>query len=125
MNEIKDFEKKVLIAEDDQFLAECWRSSSLAGDTKEPSVTSDTEAPLAPLRRDAPRLAELDWMMPGLEGVALQRERCRQVRGGGSFAIVLLDVVVPSSDAINVLGLSERIRRAIESNPSIKNSSPP
>jgi two-component system cell cycle response regulator len=99
---------------------------------------------------------------------ALHKERSRQMRQGGSFGIVLLDVdhfksvndtyghlcgdavlqevvrrvtstvrpydtvgryggeefliVVPSSDSANIFGLSERIRRAIESKPITTNS---
>lgn len=257
MNESQDFKKKVLIAEDDPisrrllevFLARWGYEVAIAA--------SGTEALEALESKDAPRLAVLDWMMPGLEGVqvcqkirehkdrpytyilllsartqkedllrglesgaddyltkpfdaqelrarlhvgqrilqlqdglmvagaellfrathdsltgisnrgvildVLRRERSRQVRGNGSFGIVLLDVdhfkrvndtyghlcgdavlqevvrritstvraydtvgryggeeflvVAPSSDASNVLGLAERIRRAVEAHP--------
>jgi two-component system cell cycle response regulator len=257
VNESQDFKKKVLIAEDDPisrrllevFLARWGYEVAIAA--------SGTEALEALESKDAPRLAVLDWMMPGLEGVqvcqkirehkdrpytyilllsartqkedllrglesgaddyltkpfdaqelrarlhvgqrilqlqdglmvagaellfrathdsltgisnrgvildVLRRERSRQVRGNGSFGIVLLDVdhfkrvndtyghlcgdavlqevvrritstvraydtvgryggeeflvVAPSSDASNVLGLAERIRRAVEANP--------
>ncbi len=257
MNETKDFKKKVLIAEDDPisrrllevFLARWGYEVAIAA--------SGTEALQVLESKDAPRLAVIDWMMPGLEGVqvcqkirehkdrpytyilllsartqkedllrglesgaddyltkpfdaqelrarlhvghrilqlqdglmvagaellfrathdsltgvsnrgvildVLRRERSRQVRGNGSFGIVLLDVdhfkqvndthghlcgdavlqevvrritatvraydtvgryggeeflvVAPSSDASNVLGLAERIRRAVEAHP--------
>jgi two-component system cell cycle response regulator len=257
VNESQDFKKKVLIAEDDPisrrllevFLARWGYEVAIAA--------SGTEALEALESKDAPRLAVLDWMMPGLEGVqvcqkirehkdrpytyilllsartqkedllrglesgaddyltkpfdaqelrarlhvgqrilqlqdglmvagaellfrathdsltgisnrgvildVLRRERSRQVRGNGSFGIVLLDVdhfkrvndtyghlcgdavlqevvrritstvraydtvgryggeeflvVAPSSDASNVLGLAERIRRAVEAHP--------
>jgi two-component system cell cycle response regulator len=257
VNETKDFKKKVLIAEDDPisrrllevFLARWGYEVAIAA--------SGTEALQVLESKDAPRLAVIDWMMPGLEGVqvcqkirehkdrpytyilllsartqkedllrglesgaddyltkpfdaqelrarlhvghrilqlqdglmvagaellfrathdsltgvsnrgvildVLRRERSRQVRGNGSFGIVLLDVdhfkqvndthghlcgdavlqevvrritatvraydtvgryggeeflvVAPSSDASNVLGLAERIRRAVEAHP--------
>jgi two-component system, cell cycle response regulator len=257
VNETKDFKKKVLIAEDDPisrrllevFLARWGYEVAIA--------SSGTEALQVLESKDAPRLAVIDWMMPGLEGVqvcqkirehkdrpytyilllsartqkedllrglesgaddyltkpfdaqelrarlhvghrilqlqdglmvagaellfrathdsltgvsnrgvildVLRRERSRQVRGNGSFGIVLLDVdhfkqvndthghlcgdavlqevvrritatvraydtvgryggeeflvVAPSSDASNVLGLAERIRRAVEAHP--------
>lgn len=76
MNEPKDFKKKVLIAEDDPisrrllevFLARWGYEVAIAA--------SGTEALQALESKDAPRLAVLDWMMPGLEGVQV----CRKIR---------------------------------------------
>ncbi len=67
---------KILIAEDDPI------SSRVLGVTLqkwgyELAVTSDGDAALAALQaEDAPPLAILDWMMPGMDGV----EVCRRVR---------------------------------------------
>ena len=257
MNEKPDLKKKVLIAEDDPISRRLLEAFLTRWGYEVAVATSGTEALQALEKKDAPRLAVLDWMMPGLEGVqvcqrirerkdrpyvyilllsartqkddllhglesgaddyltkpfdaqelrarlhvgqrilqlqdglmvageellfrathdsltgisnravildALRRERSRQVRGNGSFGIVLLDVdhfkqvndtyghlcgdavlkeivrritvtvraydtvgryggeeflvVAPSSDATNVLGLAERIRRAVEAQP--------
>jgi diguanylate cyclase (GGDEF)-like protein len=257
VNEKPDLKKKVLIAEDDPISRRLLEAFLTRWGYEVAVATSGTEALQALGKKDAPRLAVLDWMMPGLEGVqvcqkirerkdrpyvyilllsaraqkddllhglesgaddyltkpfdaqelrarlhvgqrilqlqdglmvageellfrathdsltgisnravildALRRERSRQVRGNGSFGIVLLDVdhfkqvndtyghlcgdavlkeivrritvtvraydtvgryggeeflvVAPSSDATNVLGLAERIRRAVEAQP--------
>ncbi|MGB8541733.1 MAG: diguanylate cyclase [Candidatus Acidiferrales bacterium] len=257
MNETKDFKKKVLIAEDDPISRRLLEVFLTRWGYEVAIAASGTEALQVLESKDAPRLAVLDWMMPGLEGVqvcqkirehkdrpytyilllsartqkedllrglesgaddyltkpfdaqelrarlhvgqrilqlqdglmvagaellfrathdsltgisnrgvildVLRRERSRQVRGNGSFGIVLLDVdhfkqvndthghlcgdavlqevvrritatvraydtvgryggeeflvVAPSSDASNVLGLAERIRRAVEAQP--------
>jgi two-component system cell cycle response regulator len=257
VNETKDFKKKVLIAEDDPISRRLLEVFLTRWGYEVAIAASGTEALQVLESKDAPRLAVLDWMMPGLEGVqvcqkirehkdrpytyilllsartqkedllrglesgaddyltkpfdaqelrarlhvgqrilqlqdglmvagaellfrathdsltgisnrgvildVLRRERSRQVRGNGSFGIVLLDVdhfkqvndthghlcgdavlqevvrritatvraydtvgryggeeflvVAPSSDASNVLGLAERIRRAVEAQP--------
>jgi len=257
VNETKDFKKKVLIAEDDPISRRLLEVFLTRWGYEVAIAANGTEALQVLESKDAPRLAVLDWMMPGLEGVqvcqkirehkdrpytyilllsartqkedllrglesgaddyltkpfdaqelrarlhvgqrilqlqdglmvagaellfrathdsltgisnrgvildVLRRERSRQVRGNGSFGIVLLDVdhfkqvndthghlcgdavlqevvrritatvraydtvgryggeeflvVAPSSDASNVLGLAERIRRAVEAQP--------
>ena len=76
MNEVKDLKRKILIAEDDPvsrrllevFLARWGYQVAVAA--------SGTEALDILDRTDAPRLAVLDWMMPGLEGVQV----CRKIR---------------------------------------------
>jgi diguanylate cyclase (GGDEF)-like protein len=76
VNEVKDLKRKILIAEDDPvsrrllevFLARWGYQVAVAA--------SGTEALDILDRTDAPRLAVLDWMMPGLEGVQV----CRKIR---------------------------------------------
>lgn len=76
MSEAKNPKNKVLIAEDDPisrrllevFLAK-WGYDVVV-------VTTGTEALQLLLRNNAPRLAVLDWMMPGLEGVQV----CQRIR---------------------------------------------
>jgi two-component system cell cycle response regulator len=76
VNETKDFKKKVLIAEDDPisrrllevFLARWGYEVTIAA--------SGTEALQVLESKDAPRLAVIDWMMPGLEGVQV----CQKIR---------------------------------------------
>ncbi len=70
---------KLLIADDD-----ATSRSILAGLTSgwgySLVVASDGDAALAVMEQpDAPRMAVLDWMMPGIEGV----EICRRLRGRG------------------------------------------
>jgi two-component system, cell cycle response regulator len=259
VNQTKDFKKKVLIAEDDPISRRLLEVFLTRWGYEVSIAASGTEALKALESKDAPRLAVLDWVMPGLEGVqvcqkireqkdrpytyilllsaraqkedllrglesgaddyltkpfdaqelrarlhvgqrilqlqdglmvagaellfrathdsltgisnrgvildVLRRERSRQARGNGSFGIVLLDVdhfkqvndtyghlcgdavlqeivrritaavrdydtvgryggeeflvVAPSSDASNVLGLAERIRRAVQARPIV------
>lgn len=67
---------KILIAEDDP-VSRRVLEATLARWGYELVVTSDGEQARAALEaEDAPQLAILDWMMPGLDGV----EVCRQVR---------------------------------------------
>ncbi len=76
MNTEKDLKKKILIAEDDPisrrllevFLTRWGYDVSVA--------SSGTEALELLEQIDAPRLAVLDWMMPGLEGIQV----CRKIR---------------------------------------------
>jgi two-component system, cell cycle response regulator len=76
VNEQKDLKKKILIAEDDPisrrllevFLTRWGYDVSVA--------SSGTEALDLLDQTDSPRLAVLDWMMPGLEGVQV----CRKIR---------------------------------------------
>jgi CheY-like chemotaxis protein len=67
---------RVLIAEDDP-ISRRLLEATLIRWGHQPVVTADgTEAWAALDRPDAPRLAVLDWMMPGLDGI----EVCRRVR---------------------------------------------
>ena len=67
---------RVLIAEDDP-ISRRLLEATVTRWGHEPVVTEDgTEAWAVLTRPDAPRLAVLDWMMPGLDGV----EVCRRVR---------------------------------------------
>ncbi len=74
-------------------------------------------------RRDAP-VAMLDWMMPGMEGIQVcQKLRESKVRPY-VYVLLLTWRVVPTSDAMGALGLSERIRRAIAEQPIAADSVP-
>lgn len=66
---------KVLIAEDDP-VSRCLLEATLVKSGYEVTVTTNGEDALRELQRDAPPVAILDWMMPGLDGV----EVCRRVR---------------------------------------------
>jgi len=79
---------RVLIAEDD-LVSRKMLEATLARWGYEVVITSDGEAAWEALQRDdAPRIAILDWMMPGLDGVDV----CRRVRAreSGDPAYILL-----------------------------------
>lgn len=67
---------KLLIAEDD-LTSQLMIKAMVAQAGYEPIVTGDGQSACEILLKpDAPKLAVLDWMMPGLDGV----EVCRKVR---------------------------------------------
>ena len=71
---------KILIAEDD-LMSQVMLKAMVVKAGYEPVVTGDgLSACEILLRPDAPRLAVLDWMMPGMDGV----EVCRKVRAVAS-----------------------------------------
>jgi len=76
MSEIKDSKKKVLIAEDDPISRRLLEVFLTRWGFDVSVVTTGTDALKVLERADAPRLAVLDWMMPGLEGVQV----CRKIR---------------------------------------------
>lgn len=66
---------KILIAEDDP-VSRCLLEATLVKSGYEVTVTSDGHQAWEALQRDAPAVAILDWMMPGIDGI----EVCRRVR---------------------------------------------
>ena len=66
---------KILIAEDDP-VSRCLLEATLVKSGYKVTVTTNGEEAWEVLQRDAPPVAILDWMMPGLDGV----EVCRRVR---------------------------------------------
>ena len=76
MNEEKDFKKQIVIAEDDP-VSRRLLEVLLTRSGYQVSVAADGTEALELLEQvDAPRLAVLDWMMPGLEGLQV----CRKIR---------------------------------------------
>ncbi len=87
---------KILIAEDD-LTSQVLLKAILVKAGYEPAVVGDGQAAYDLLRRpDAPRLAVLDWMMPGLDGV----EVCRKIRE------------IPSATPPYLIMLTSRTERA-------------
>jgi two-component system cell cycle response regulator len=76
VNEEKDLKKKIVIAEDDPISRRLLEVFLTRWGYQVAVATSGTEALELLERADAPRLAVLDWMMPGLEGVQV----CRKIR---------------------------------------------
>jgi two-component system, cell cycle response regulator len=76
VNEDKDVKKKILIAEDDPVSRRLLEVFLTRWGYQVEVATSGTQALELLEQADAPRLAVLDWMMPGLEGVQV----CRKIR---------------------------------------------
>jgi two-component system, cell cycle response regulator len=76
VNEEKDFKKKILIAEDDPVSRRLLEVFLARWGYQVVVAASGTEALDLLEQIDAPRLAVLDWMMPGLEGIQV----CRKIR---------------------------------------------
>jgi len=76
VNEEKDLKKKIVIAEDDPISRRLLEVFLTRWGYQVALAASGTEALELLEREDAPRLAVLDWMMPGLEGVQV----CRKIR---------------------------------------------
>ena len=76
MKEEKDLKKKILIAEDDPISRRLLEVFLNRWGYDVAVAASGTEALDLLDQVDAPRLAVLDWMMPGLEGVQV----CRKIR---------------------------------------------
>jgi phosphoserine phosphatase RsbU/P len=94
---------RILVAEDDPVsqlrlvtCLETWRH--------EPIVTADGSAAWAAMQqKDAPALAILDWMMPGLDGMEVCR-RARARKAAPPLYIILLTARIDSRDAVDGLG---------------------
>jgi two-component system, cell cycle response regulator len=76
VSEEKDFKKKIVIAEDDPISRRLLEVFLTRWGYQVALAASGTEALELLEQEDAPRLAVLDWMMPGLEGVQV----CRKIR---------------------------------------------
>ena len=94
---------RILVAEDDP-VSRLLLETHLKKWGHEPVSTADGTAAWEMLQReDAPALAILDWMMPGLDGV----EVCRRARGRTSarpLYIILLTARADTQDTIDGLG---------------------
>ena len=93
---------RILIAEDDRVSRRLLESHLLKWG-HEVVVVEDGGQALAALQRDdAPELAILDWMMPGMDGV----EICRRIRAGGysrPLHIILLTARISREDLVEGL----------------------
>jgi len=93
---------RILIAEDDRVSRRLLESHLLKWG-HEVVVVEDGGQALAALQRDdAPELAILDWMMPGMDGV----EICRRIRAGRSsrpLHIILLTARIGREDLVEGL----------------------
>jgi phosphoserine phosphatase RsbU/P len=93
---------KVLIAEDD-FTSRTILQAILTRWGYEVMVTADGESALAAMQQpDAPQLALLDWMMPGLDGPAVCRE-LRNLKHRDTLYLILLTAKGERGDIIQGL----------------------
>ena len=76
MSETKNVRKRILIAEDDPVSRRLLELFLVKWGFEVSIATTGTEALQMLERLDAPRLAILDWMMPGMEGVQV----CQKLR---------------------------------------------
>ncbi len=91
---------KILIAEDER-MSRRLLENTLSGWGHEVVVTSDgAEAWTALQQEDAPQLAILDWMMPGLDGVEVCR-RARETSATKSSYIILLTAKGEVNDLVS------------------------
>jgi sigma-B regulation protein RsbU (phosphoserine phosphatase) len=93
---------RILIAEDDRVSRRLLESHLLKWGHEVVVVEDGGQALSALQRDDAPELAILDWMMPGMDGV----EICRRIRAGGSsrpLHIILLTARISREDLVEGL----------------------
>lgn len=94
---------RILVAEDSQ-VSRFLLQANLKSWGHEPVITTDGTAAWEVLQReDAPSLAILDWMMPGLDGL----EVCRRARGrtdARPLYIILLTARTDRQDTVDGLG---------------------
>ena len=94
---------RILIAEDSR-VSRYLLETNLKKWGHEPVIATDgTEAWEIMQRQDAPALAILDWMMPGLDGLELCR-RARARTDGRPLYIILLTARTDRQDTIDGLG---------------------
>lgn len=88
MTEHKITQKKVLLADDEVVSRRVLERFLAKWDFQVEVASNGTEAWQILQKEDSPRLAVLDWMMPGLEGVQI----CRQIRArvGRPYVYLLL-----------------------------------
>jgi PleD family two-component response regulator len=90
---------KILIAEDDE-MSQAMLKAMVAKTGYEPVVTGDGQSAYEILSKpDAPKLAVLDWMMPGLNGVEVCR-KVRELKSNQPVYIILLTIRGNKKDII-------------------------
>jgi diguanylate cyclase (GGDEF)-like protein len=93
---------RILIADDDRLSRRVLEKALTAGGYKVVCAEDGSEAWEILQSEDPPRLAILDWMMPGVDGVEL----CRKVRlAGGPYVYILL-LTANADTAAVVLGIN-------------------
>lgn len=102
MNESEAPKRKILIAEDDPVSRKVLEKFLVKWGYSVVCATTGTEALELLERRDSPRLAVLDWMMPGLEGVQVC-QRVREWTNRPYIYVVLLTARTEKQDVLRGL----------------------
>ena len=89
---------RILIAEDDP-VSRCVLEATLVKSGYEVTVTTDGHQAWEALQRDAPAIAILDWMMPGIDGI----EVCRRARAIQSPTPTYLILLTAKSDKADIV----------------------
>lgn len=92
---------KILIAEDDP-VSRCVLEATLVKSGYEVTVTTDGNAAWEALQRDAPAIAILDWMMPGIDGIEVCR-RARAIQSPTPTYLILLTAKSDKGDIVQGL----------------------
>lgn len=93
---------RILIADDDSTSRRVLESTLQKWDYDVVTATDGNEAWDILMRPDAPRLALLDWMMPGIDGVEICR-RYRQLKGNDSAYLILLTTLTRKNNIVEGL----------------------
>src|SRR5881628_4071029 len=89
---------KILIAEDDP-VSRCFLEVTLVKWGYEVIATSDGNEAWEALQHEMPRLAILDWMMPGIDGV----EVCRRLRAANPVLPLYVIVLTAKGESEDVV----------------------
>ncbi len=91
---------RILIAEDDSFSRSALRASLIKWGHEVVVTSNGVEAWEALQREDAPPLAILDWVMPGMDGI----EVCRMVRQRTTPIPTYIILLTAKSGQENIIG---------------------
>ena len=92
---------RILIAEDDP-VSRCVLEATLVKSGHEVTVTTDGHQAWEALQRDAPAIAILDWMMPGIDGLEVCR-RARAIQSPTPTYLILLTAKSDKGDIVQGL----------------------
>ncbi len=92
---------RILIAEDDP-VSRCFLEATLVKSGYEVTVTCDGHQAWEALQHDAPAIAILDWMMPGIDGVEVCR-RARAIQSPTPTYLILLTAKSEKGDIVQGL----------------------
>lgn len=93
---------KILIADDDTTSRRVLECNLQRWDYEVITAADGNEAWEILMRPDAPKLALLDWMMPGIDGVEICR-RYRQLKGNDSAYLILLTTLARKNNIVEGL----------------------
>src|ERR1700722_18012156 len=95
-------DRRILVAEDDPVSSHLLRSLLMKWDYEVTIVTDGVEALRILESENGPRMALLDWMMPGMEGVNIC-QRIRERKSGHYIYLLLLTGRTQQQDLLDGL----------------------